>query len=95
MQKQDDRRTNWAQVREQIDRGETGDKVAAEDPAAASLGTNAEAGGAPTAPADLERSSKHEQAVPDNGRGSGDRRIAAIAVGAVIVAVVVVALALA
>jgi hypothetical protein len=34
-----------SQLRAKIDRGETGDKVAASDPAAAPLGTDAEAGG--------------------------------------------------
>lgn len=34
---------NWSQLRDRIDRGETGDKKAAEDPAAAPLGTDAEA----------------------------------------------------
>jgi CubicO group peptidase (beta-lactamase class C family) len=48
--------TNWAQARAQIDRGETGDKIAADDPAAAPLGTDAEAGGVSTSPADIARS---------------------------------------
>ncbi len=34
-----------ARLRDRIDRGETGDKVAFSDPAAAPLGTDAEAGG--------------------------------------------------
>ena len=50
--------TNWAQARAQIDRGETGDKIAVDDPAAAPLGTDAEAGGAPTAPEDIARSAR-------------------------------------
>lgn len=41
------------QLRIRIDRGETGDKVAASDPAAAPLGTDAEAGGFP--PTEQER----------------------------------------
>ena len=36
---------NSAQLRNEIDRGETGDKVAAPDPAAAPLGTDDEAAG--------------------------------------------------
>jgi len=50
--------TNWAQARAQIDRGETGDKIAAPDPAAAPLGTDAEAGGAATEAADIARSAR-------------------------------------
>jgi hypothetical protein len=41
------------QLRIRIDRGETGDKVAAPDPAAAPLGTDDEAGGFP--PTEEER----------------------------------------
>jgi hypothetical protein len=55
------RGANWAQVRERIDRGETGDKKAAEDPAAAPLGTDEEAGGSSTAPEVIQRSEKAEQ----------------------------------
>jgi hypothetical protein len=33
--------TNWSQIRARIDRGETGDKRAAADPATAPLGTDA------------------------------------------------------
>ena len=36
---------NWAQLKAQIDSGASGDKVTAGDPAAAPLGTDAEAGG--------------------------------------------------
>jgi hypothetical protein len=46
---------NWAQVRERIDRGQTGDKIAVEDPAAAPLGTDAEAGGCRTDEQDIAR----------------------------------------
>lgn len=53
---------NWAQVRDRIDRGETGDKIAVEDPAAAPLGTDAEAGGSATAAEHIERSARLEQA---------------------------------
>jgi hypothetical protein len=41
---QRDAPTNWAQARARIDRGETGDKIAAPDPAVVPLGTDAEAG---------------------------------------------------
>jgi len=51
---------NWAQERAEIDRGETGDKIAHPDPAAAPLGTDAEAGGASTAREDVARSARRQ-----------------------------------
>ena len=56
--------TTWSQVRDRIDRGETGDKRAAEDPAVAPLGTDAEAGGVATAGEAVARSAAAEQAGP-------------------------------
>lgn len=53
---------NWPQARGRIDRGETGDKVAVADPAAAPLGADAEAGGAVTAGEHIARSAKAERA---------------------------------
>ena len=50
--------TNWAQARARIDRGETGDTIAVDDPGAAPLGTDAEAGGAATAAEDIARSAR-------------------------------------
>lgn len=47
---------NWAQARARIDRGDTGDKIAVNDPAAAPLGTDAEAGGVSTSAGDIARS---------------------------------------
>jgi hypothetical protein len=41
---------NWEQVRDRIDSGATGEKVAISDPAAAPLGTDDEAAGAPSQP---------------------------------------------
>jgi hypothetical protein len=52
---------NWAQARVQIDRGETGDKIAVHDPAAVPLGTDAEAGGASTPAEHIARSLHLEQ----------------------------------
>lgn len=48
---------NWEQVRDRIDSGATGEKVAGSDPAAAPLGTDDEAAGAPSEPTekDVER----------------------------------------
>lgn len=45
---------NWDQVRRRVDTGATGDKVAFPDPAAAPLGTDAEAGGHPQQPMTAE-----------------------------------------
>ena len=45
---------NWDQVRHRIDTGASGDKVAYPDPAAAPLGTDAEAGGHPRQPTPAE-----------------------------------------
>jgi hypothetical protein len=42
-----------AQLRQDIDSGRTGDKVAAPDPAAAPLGTDEEAAGTPPSPEDV------------------------------------------
>jgi hypothetical protein len=53
---------NWSQVRARIDRGETGDKRAVEDPAAAPLGTDAEAGGASSLSEAVARSAAAETA---------------------------------
>ncbi|MBB06409.1 MAG: hypothetical protein CML03_13010 [Pseudooceanicola sp.] len=49
-----------ARLREEIDRGGTGDKVAFSDPAAAPLGTDAEAGGAPPTREQVERAAAME-----------------------------------
>lgn len=54
---------NWDQVRHRIDSGATGDKVAGSDPAAAPLGTDDEAGGAPSRPSPAEGEPK-----PPTGR---------------------------
>jgi hypothetical protein len=55
---------NWAQVRDRIDRGETGDKIAVGDPAAAPLGTDTEADGSATGGEDIARSAALQQAGP-------------------------------
>lgn len=49
-----------AQLREHIDRGGTGDKVAFSDPAAAPLGTDAEAGGAAPTRAEVDMAARAE-----------------------------------
>lgn len=65
-------RMTWAQVREAIDAGRTGDKVKVLDPAIASLGTDAEAGGAHTSAEDLARSVEQQTA---NRAGTRDHAI--------------------
>jgi len=47
-----------------IDRGETGDKVAYPDPAAAPLGTDAEAGGNPPTPREVRAAARHQPDMP-------------------------------
>jgi hypothetical protein len=96
--------TNWAQVRDRIDRGETGDKIAVEDPAAAPLGTDAEAGGSGTDAKEIARSAAGEQAGPI-AQAAAQRRTAVprprnvvglvLAAAALVCTIAVVALALA
>jgi hypothetical protein len=47
-------------LRAAIDSGHTGDKVAVSDPAAAPLGTDAEAAGTPPTPGEVAQSRSHE-----------------------------------
>jgi len=89
-----------AQLRDEIDRGGTGDKVAFNDPAAAPLGTDAEAGGHPPDSDQVKRAAAVEtpRAKPeDRKKGPAELQgnklsprilvIAAVAVIALIVAV--------
>jgi hypothetical protein len=95
---------NWSQVRDRIDRGEMGDKIAVEDPAAAPLGTDAEAGGFGTNADDIARSAVSEQAGPI-AQAAAQRRAAVplrrnvvglvLAAAALVCTIAVVALALA
>lgn len=92
--------TNWAQVRDRIDRGEAGDKKAAEDPAAAPLGTDEEAGGSSTAPEIIERSETAEQGGPATraaaqGRELGRSRLPFVILGLAALLVILGAIALA
>jgi hypothetical protein len=93
---------NWSQVRDRIDRGETGDKKAVEDPAAAPLGTDAEAGGFFTGGHHVALSAAVEEAGPKaraaaKGRTAARSRrtmvvlgLAATAVASTIIAVALV-----
>jgi hypothetical protein len=50
-----------AQLRDDIDSGRTGDKARGLDPAAAPLGTDEEAGGAPPTPAEIAQARAAER----------------------------------
>ena len=81
------------QLRHDIDRGRTGDKVAAIDPAAAPLGTDEEAAGTPIDPkllAVVRRRERSMHAAPAGQKISGDEDWS----GVVIWLVVVVGLAI-
>ena len=60
------------QLRADIDSGRTHDKVAHSDPAAAPLGSDAEAAGAPPTPDEVSTARRHEtsRAVPEQGSAS-------------------------
>jgi hypothetical protein len=69
---------NSAELRAAIDRGEAGDKKGAPDPAAAPLGTDAEAGGAPPDRASVGRAYRQEvDERPDAPRASQGHPITA------------------
>ena len=51
---------NWDQLKAQVDSGASGDKVSAGDPAAAPLGTDAEAGGDRTTPEHIRLNAEQE-----------------------------------
>lgn len=57
----DDDAPNADMLRDDIDRGKTGDKVNVSDPAAAPLGTDAEAGGNPPTREQLKRARRQEK----------------------------------
>ena len=93
--------TNWSQIRERIDRGETGDKKAAPDPAAAPLGTDAEAAGTPTRSEHVARSFAAERAGPAERAAAQGREVerprralASLALAGIAVVSVVLAVAL-
>jgi hypothetical protein len=93
---------NWAQVRDRIERGETGDKKAVEDPAVAPLGTDAEAAGSRTPREHIAGSAAAEYAGP-KARASAQgrtfarprRALVAFAVALIAAAAVIIAVALA
>jgi hypothetical protein len=91
---------NWAQVRDRIDRGETGDKKAVGDPAVAPLGTDAEAAGSSICGKHVARSAAAEDAGPEargaaQGREVARRRAALVALALAAIAAVSVIIAVA
>lgn len=80
---------NTSQLRHEIDSGKTGDKVDFVDPAAAPLGTDAEAGGKTAAPEEVARDAL--PAPPRSGHGMRRDRAGVLAyslvAGAVCVAI--------
>ena len=56
--------SNWSREKARIDAGKTGDKVPWPDPAAAPLGTDAEAGGATSGPAPADERTRPADAPP-------------------------------
>ena len=78
------------QIRDHIDSGATGEKVAMPDPAAAPLGTDAEAGGSPPTQAERALEAKNLPVEPEaRARPSGALLYGAliVAVGAILVLV--------
>ncbi len=67
---------NPDKLRARIDEGQTHDKVAMPDPAAAPLGTDAEAAGTPASAASVEKATRQE-AAPIQRRSRGFERTAA------------------
>lgn len=63
------------QLRRDIDSGKTGDKIGFEDPAAAPLGTDAEAGGSPPTQEELKRAREAEKKRPDAPTAEGDHPV--------------------
>lgn len=60
-------------LRDDIDHGRAGDKVSFSDPAAAPLGTDAEAAGTPPSPEALARAERAETRRPDDTTGPAHR----------------------
>jgi hypothetical protein len=77
-------------LREDIDRGLTGEKVAGSDPAAAPLGTDAEAAGTPPTRREFDLEARSRPAAPPPEPRGGPRRMVAWLIGACVVAVLVV-----
>lgn len=86
-----DAKSNVVQLRAAIDRGETGDKVATVDPAAAPLGTDEEAAGTPPSASAIETAYRAEIARP-NADPDPQRSVVNAIVAAVCIAIAGIAL---
>jgi hypothetical protein len=75
-----------AQLRDDIDRGRTGDKVDFPDPAAAPLGTDEEAAGTPPASVDISRARDLERRTPPRGLASQGAEMRFVILAAVVAA---------
>jgi hypothetical protein len=64
---------NSSQLRHKIDSGQTRDKIAFPDPAAAPLGTDDEAAGAPPSTEAVETARRHEEAPERTGSPQRER----------------------
>ncbi len=72
---------NADQLRAAIDSGKTGDKVAFPDPAAAPLGTDAEAGGAPPASDELNQAFTAELGMAEQPEPAREGRALPMVIG--------------
>jgi hypothetical protein len=78
--------SNVDQLRSRIDQGETGDKVDFPDPAAAPLGTDAEAAGVPVSDRELAmEAGSAARAGPLDGSNRGDPTALAVYIGIIVV----------
>lgn len=82
-----------SRLRDRIDSGATGDKVAHPDPAAAPLGTDDEAAGHPPTAAQVREASRHETARTPSGdaseRGSAAKgRLSVLLIGLAVGAII-------
>jgi hypothetical protein len=66
------RHSTTEQLRQDIDRGRTGDKIKVSDPAAAPLGTDEEAAGTPTPGEAVQQARDYEQAIGRQVHGTGE-----------------------
>jgi len=78
--------SNVDQLRSRIDQGETGDKIDFPDPAAAPLGTDSEAAGAPVTDRELAmEAGSAARAAPSGGSHRGDGAAFAVYIGLIVV----------
>jgi hypothetical protein len=86
---QDQKPATVDRLRADIDRGVTGEKVPASDPAAAPLGTDDEAGGAPPTPREIEMEARSRPTPPPQTSERGGRPVWVWAVGVLVVVLLI------